>query len=411
MNREEYTNINELLSNNRVTDEVEIKKDFINNQKNILLTGATGFLGAHILYKYLEEYPNAKVYCLIRRKKDEEPRQRLLERLTYFFGKDYINKVEENIIVVVGDAITEYIFENDIDRKEVAENVSLIINSAAYVKHYGNLELFKKINTDSVQKLADFAVKNNKELIQISTLSVSGNILENGQLQQSNIKPGTIFNENKLFIGQNLDNVYAYTKFMGEKIIYDYIINQGLRGKVIRMGNLTGRFSDGKFQPNAEENAFAQRIKTIIELGVLPENLLEFDVEFTPIDFAAEAIIKLIDTNSKFNTYHLFNDNHIKMKKLNEIFKSVGIDLNIITKEEMTELITNLINNDYSRIQGIVQDLNSNKELDYTPNTKIKEDFTNFILSKKEFKWPIISEDYIKKYLKNLYEIKFLKEK
>jgi len=405
---EEYTKINELLSNNTINDSIE--KNIANEYKNILLTGATGFLGAHILYKYLEKHDNTKVYCLVRRKDGQDPEERLKERLVYFFGREYVESVENRVIVVEGDTIKEELFDNVEDKELVAKDVDVIINSAAHVKHFGNLELFDKINTESVRILSEFALNYNKKLIQISTLSVSGNILENGQIEQKHIKPGTVFNENNLFIGQNLDNVYAYTKFMGEMIVYNYIINKGLDAKVIRMGNLTGRFLDGKFQPNAEENAFAQRLKTIIELGVLPDNLLDFDVEFTPIDYAAEAIITLINTNNKYNTFHLFNDNHIKMEELNKIFKEVGIDLKVISKQEMTALMTELINSDYSKIQGIVQDLNSNKELDYKPNTKIKEDFTKYVLEKNGFKWPVIDSSYIKKYLKNLYDIKFLKE-
>lgn len=407
---EDYTKINELLSNNTINDGIE-KNIVETGDKNILLTGATGFLGAHILYKYLEKYTSAKVYCLVRRKDGQDPKERLKERLVYFFGKEYVESVESRVIVVEGDTIKDELFDSVEDKELVAKDIDVIINSAAHVKHFGNLELFNKINTESVKTLAEFALKYNKKLIQISTLSVSGNILENGQIEQKHIKPGTVFNENKLFIGQNLDNVYAYTKFMGEMIVYDYIINKGLDAKVIRMGNLTGRFLDGKFQPNAEENAFAQRLKTIIELGVLPDNLLDFDVEFTPIDYAAEAVVTLINTADKFNTFHLFNDNHIKMEELNKIFKEVGIDLKIISKQEMTELVTKLINNDYSKVQGIVQDLNSSKELDYKPNTKIKEDFTKYVLKKNGFNWPVIDNSYIKKYLKNLYDIEFLKEK
>ena len=406
---EDYTKIDELLANNIISENIE-KNISDEDTKNVLLTGATGFLGAHILYKYLEKYNNAKIYCLVRRKDGQDPEERLRERLVYFFGKEYVDSISNNVIVKEGDTIKEDLFDNVSDKELVAEDVDIIINSAAHVKHFGNLELFDKINTESVKALADFALNYNKRFIQISTLSVSGNILENGQIEQKHIKPGTIFDENKLFIGQNLDNVYAYTKFMGEMIVYDYIINKGLDAKVIRMGNLTGRFLDGKFQPNAEENAFAQRLKTIIELGVLPDNLLDFDVEFTPIDYAAEAVVTLINTDDKYNTFHLFNDNHIKMEALNRIFKEVGINLEIISKQEMTNLMTDLINSDYSKIQGIVQDLNSHKELDYKPNTKIKEDFTKYILEKNGFKWPVIDDSYIKKYLKNLYDIKFLKE-
>ena len=289
-------------------------------------------------------------------------------------------------------------------------NVDTIINSAAYVKHYGDIELFKKINYNAVKNIANFAMENNKRLIHISTLSVSGNILEVGQIDQVDIVKGTIFNENNLYIGQNLDNVYAYTKFLGEKVVYEYIL-KGLDAKVIRMGNLTSRTADGKFQPNVEENAFANRLKTIINLGVVPNNLLDFNVEFTPIDLAAKAISLLATTSNEFNTYHLFNHNHIVMSKLDKILSKLGYELKHITKKQMTELIEFYSNQDngYEMVQGIIQDLNRDKELDYTPNTIIKSDFTIDVLKTIGFEWPEIDEEYITKYIDYLKKIDFLR--
>ena len=405
--KKDFSKINNILANNVINADIS---SLNSKRENLFLTGATGFLGAHILYKYLEKHKKSKVYCLVRKKDNINPEKRLKEKLIYFFGSDYVESITDRLIVIEGDIINEDIFVDSKDKKMVIDNADIIINSAAHVKHFGKLDLFYKLNTEAVKNLAEFALKNDKKFIQISTLSVSGNILENGQIEQKNISRGTIFNETNLFIGQNLDNVYAYTKFMGEEIVYNYIIEKGLKAKVIRMGNLTGRFFDGKFQPNADENAFAQRLKTILELGVLPSNLLDFDVEFTPIDYAAEAIVTLLNIDFKYNTFHLFNDNHIKMSELNKVFMQMDINLKIISKNDMTKLMQDLIENDYNKVRGIVQDLNSKKELDYNPNTKIKEDFTKFVLNKNNFIWPNIDSEYIRKYLKNLYDVGFLKE-
>lgn len=398
----DFTKIDKLLSENVLNEDKNIS---VRTNKNILLTGATGFLGAHILNKYLEKNTSAKVYCVVRAK-GKTGEERLKERLEYFFGKEYVEKVKDKIIVIEGDIIDKDLFDGK--NLDVLKDIDIVINSAAYVKHFGSLELFKKINTESVEYLADLAIKYDKELVQISTLSVSGNILENGQVEQTGIVPGTVFNENKLYIGQDLDNVYAYSKFLGEKVVFDKIISCGLKGKVIRMGNLTGRLKDGKFQPNIEENAFAQRLKTIIDLKLLPENLLDFDVEFTPIDCAAEAIVHLASLDTKYSVFHLFNDNHIKMCELNEMFKALNIDLKTISKDEMTKVVTELLDKDYVKVQGIAQDLNASKELDYNSAIKIKEDFTKEILIACGFKWPVLDIHYVEKYLRAL---DLLKEK
>ena len=401
----DYTNIEELLGLNKITDaEIMIKP-----LGGVLLTGATGFLGAHIL-EYLLNNTESTIYCLVRKSGTYNTvEEKLLNKMNFFFGSKYDNYFNDRIKVVEGDILLDSITINEDSKQQIIDNVSTIINSAAYVKHYGNEKLFKKINTKGVEYLAKFALEYNKKLVHISTLSVSGNILEVGQIEQTNIKKGTIYNENNLYIGQNLDNIYAYTKFLGERVVYEYI-GKGLNAQIMRMGNLTSRTYDGKFQPNVEENAFANRLKTIINLNVLPENLLEFNVEFTPIDKAAEAICLLAQTK-EFNTYHIFNHNHIVMEDLDKIFKKLGINLRHISKQEMTELIDFYTNQEkgYEMVKGVIQDLNKNKELDYTPNTKIKSDFTIDVLAKLNFYWPLVNEEYITKYITYLDKINFFK--
>ena len=404
INNIDYTDINKLIRKNNISINQKVEIDF--EPKDILITGATGFLGAHILEQCLNNY-KGNIYCLMRGSNIKFETNRLRQKMKFFFGDKYNTYFDNRIKVVLGDITTEKIFSNDIDLKDV----NIIINCAAYVKHFGSIEQFEAINSKGVENLCKCCVNNNIRLIHISTLSVSGNILETGQVQQDNIKPNTIYNETNFYIGQDLDNVYAYTKFLGEKVVYDYIINKNLDAKIMRMGNLTGRYTDGKFQPNVEENAFSNRIKTIIELGVMPQNILEFYLEFTPIDKAAEAVRLLSTINADFNTFHIFNHKHAQMTFVDEVFKEIGINLQHITKKEMTILLEKYMNTEggYEKIKGLILDINKNKELDYKPNTIVKSDFTIEVLKSLGFEWNDVTSEYIKNYINYLYKINFLK--
>jgi len=401
----DYTQIDKILHNNvfNKNDNVTSEKYEI---KDIMLVGSTGFLGAHILYDYLNNY-NGIVYCLMRGKSLDSEKERLIKRLEFFFGNEKIDDMKERIKVVLGDITDSNLLDLKIDN---LNNITTVINSAACVKHFGSVEYFKRVNEYGAKNLAEFCRVNNKRLIHISTLSVSGNILETGQIEQVDIEPDTIYNETNLYIGQNLDNVYAYSKFMGEKVIYDYILD-GLDAKIMRMGNLTGRSNDGKFQPNVEENAFANRLKTIIELNVMPDNILSFYLEFTPIDYAARAVMLLTETDRKYNTYHLFNHKHAQMTFVDKVFDKIGINLKHITKKQMTELLEKYMSQEggHEKIQGLILDINKNKEIEYKPNTIVKSDFTIEILRKLNFEWLDITEDYIIRYMEYLYNIGFLK--
>ena len=110
-----------------------------------------------------------------------------------------------------------------------------------------------------------------------------------------------------------MSNVYIRTKFEAEKNIFDSI-SKGLDAYILRVGNLMPRYQDGKFQQNAAENAYLNRLLTFLQIGAIPDTLLDGYLEFTPIDYTANSIINLISHPSKQNrVFHLFNDNHIKI--------------------------------------------------------------------------------------------------
>ena len=48
----------------------------------------------------------------------------------------------------------------------------------------------------------------------------------------------------------------------------------------------------------------------------MQEKFLKHELEFTPVDCCAEAIVKIIENNPKFTVLHLFDDNFIGIKEV-----------------------------------------------------------------------------------------------
>lgn len=393
----DYTKINELISKNNNT-EFEIK-----NIGNVLLTGVTGFLGVHVLEELIESGVE-KVYCLIRNKNNLDIKERFDKHLKFFFSNSKVEKIKSRTVLINGDLTKENILDDSLEDLDI----TTVINCAARVAHYGDLEKFEEINVKGVDNLIKYCLDNNKELIHISTLSVSGNLLEGGQIIQKGIKDGTEFDETKLYVGQDLDNVYVYTKYMAEKNILDNVANKGLNAKIIRVGNLTGRYRDGKFQPNVEENAFSGRIKSIIQLKVMPENLLNLYLEMTPIDYTAKAIVKLSKIKSDNTIFHLFNDNHAYVPFIMECFKELGINLRIISRDKMKEILNEGIRENDDKVSGLISDIGKSGMLEYNTNILVKSDTTKKILEKLQFKWPKVTSEYFKKYINYLKNIGYV---
>lgn len=394
----DFSKIDKLLSVNNTDSLNDITKK---EPGNIILTGATGFLGAHIL-SYILDNTNLKVYCLLRPDLSIDINTKLMKRLNYYFGDKYMNLLNSRVFAISSD-ISSVGLGLDIDTINLLNNnATCVINSAAIVKHYGNYSDFERVNVFGVKNLVRFCTKYHKKFVQISTISVSGNTLFDLAINKSNFTEDVEFNETNLYIGQSLENVYVRSKFEAEKIVLENIIYNGLDGLILRIGNITNRSTDGKFQPNSSENAFANRLKAFLELKCVPNYLKNIYAEFSPVDNVAEAVYKSICYANNINVLHVYNSNHLQMSDLvdflpNDKLKFVNDD---VFDKELREFMNS---SDRSNpISYLVNDLDKEKHLNYNNTIKIKNDFTNKFFDKINFKWSAIDKDYIFKLINNI---------
>ena len=367
----------------------------VNTENNILLTGGTGFLGIHILEEFLNK-ETGKIYIIIRKDAGSTVREKLLNKMHYYFEEKYDKFMENRIFAIQGDITKSGFGLNQKELFDIANSINVIVNSAAKVSHYGNYQDFYNINVKSVEKIVEFAKAFNKKIFHISTLSISGNAFMNDKLVQQEFDKEIIFNENKFFIGQKLDNVYVRSKFEAEKIILDSILN-GVDAYILRMGNLMPRYKDGKFQDNISENAYIERLKSFEELGCIPEYLMKTYLEFTPIDYTAKAIMKIIEsTNNKNRIYHLFNHNHVYIEILLKIINQFEDIIKIVSEEEFKRKIKNIIkSSDSQKIAHLINDLDNELNLSYDSKIKIDSNHSIRLLDVYGFKWPNIDKRYL----------------
>lgn len=404
----EVNNFDSILKNS-ITMPTELK---YNSLGNILLTGVTGFLGVHILSSILTN-ENSKVYCLIRTEPGLTIEQKLLNKLHYYFDKKYDNLIGTRIIPVQADITVPNFGLSQSTLNKLSDEIDIVINSAAKVSHYGNYSDYKKINVDGTQNLVDFCLKNNKRFYQISTLSVSGNSFIDDSYIKQDFESDIDFNENNFYINQSLDNVYIRSKFEAEKIVLNNILN-GLDGYILRVGNLMNRFTDGKFQPNVNENAYINRLISYYKIGCIPNYLLDGYLELTPVDCCANAILKILQYNSKTNRiFHLLNHKTIDIYRFINILNKFYDKISIVNNETFLKTIDKILNNPYSNdiLSGIINDFDENRKIVYSSPVKIKSGFSIKYLNKVGFDWPELDEDYIKKFLDFFYNLNYFKRK
>ncbi len=368
---------------------------------HILLLGCTGYLGIHLLYELLTQ-SSCNVTCIIRSKDSKSPIDRLSKLYRFYFNR----KLPTDRITIIDSDITKPNLGLGVRKcKELLQTIDLVINSAANVKYYGDYEKFKKINVDVVQSLIALCIENTIQLIHISTLGVSGNYLVNHQKNYNN------FDENDFYIGQQYDeNVYIHTKFEAEKLIYEKI-QEGLSASIFRVGNLTSRHSDGGFQQNFESNAFYNILMMILKYHILPNTMINEFLEFTPVDYCAQSILKLIfNVETDKYVFHLFNENYIQVSELLKIFDSLGFRTSILSGNEFKQRIVALSNQypEENILKGVVNDLDDTLGLSFSTTINQKNLNTNSCLESLNFEWPTITKEYIEKIINYLRKKNYL---
>ena len=398
-----FNKINEIVSNfSKDTNSHPIKSKY-----NILFTGSTGFLGSHLLSTILDD-PNkiGKVYCTMRPKKNITPRDRLLEKIHFYFGNKYDKTFDKHIEIIECDLSKKY-FGLSINKfNKLQKEIDIVIHSAANVKHYGKYSSFEKTNITGTKHIVEFCTKNKIPLHHISTMTVSGNYL----LKQNYTKKS--FNENSFYINQNYDqNVYSKSKLLAESLIIEAISN-GLPATIYRVGDLTGRYSDGLFQENINENALYLRLKSILEIGYISETVLKNPLEFSPVDYAALAIKNIIwSDKNKNRIFNIYNSNLISTEQILSFMENNNSSITILNKNDFSKLIDELSKNEeeQQKLIGIINDFTADKDLVYNYTIKQKNTITCKYLKNLGFKWPKINNEYLTKLLNYMKKVNFIK--
>lgn len=374
--------------------------------KNILLTGATGFLGIHILDSFLSR-ETGNIYCLVRKGGNITSKEKLCKKLQYYFGDKYIDLIDKRIFVVTGNILKPNFGLSQKQLESLSKNIDTVINCAANVSHFGNYDDFYNSNVKSVQLIVDFCKNYNKKLYHVSTTSISGSGLDLSLLYKKIKKNKLILNESKLYMGQIIDNVYARTKFEAESIVLHSIAN-GLDGYILRMGNLMPRYSDGVFQENVLTNSFISKIISFIKIGIVPKYLLMNKLEFTPVDCAANAIFNVVTNTTKNNRiFHLYNHHNISVKKFIKSLQYNNFSVSILGDEEFKKRIKLMLSDNSSKnlLKNLIDDFDNDLNLNYKIDIMVKSKYTIKYLKKTGFKWPKINSDYLNRFINLLRKV------
>ena len=357
------------------------------------LTGCTGFLGSHVLKELLNN--GIETVALVRGNEALDAETRLSAMMAYYFDSPLDEELETYVKVIDGEITNE-----DLGEKLKNEKIDTIINCAAIVKHFANDDSIERINVGGVENLIKIAKYHGARLVQISTLSVAGENIDN------KFPPSFRMTENMLYFGQDISNKYVNSKFKAEKAILN-AVREGFDGKVIRVGNLMGRQSDGEFQINSITNSFIKSLKAYNAVGYFPVSACDTTVDFSPIDEVAKAVVTLAKTGSQFTVFHAANSHELQMGDVIEAMNENGYDIKTVPDAVFGEKLAEMMRDEKRSM--LASSLLTYSSSDNHVHTFIKSDntFTVKALYRLGFRWPITDAGYLARVIEGLKTLEF----
>jgi thioester reductase-like protein len=354
----------------------------------ILVTGAAGFLGIHLV-KALLKQTTAKIYCLIRKGKHDSASDKLLKSVKQYQLDADISLNNPRVIVIPGDlSQKKFGLSSDIYSK-LAENIDLIYHCAAEVHMLANYLKLRAANVFGTAEVIRFATyKIDKPIHFISTLSAANIVID-----------GLVAETEPDYQMRTLKNGYGISKWVAENLITQ-IKKRGLRTYIYRMGNIFGQSNTGITNLN---DFLLITIKGCIQLGYAP-NWNE-KIKILPVDFVSHVIItmSLLSNQNKHDVYHIDQPNGIAWTDLISWLNDYGYKIKLCSVSEWQNHLRSIDQDNalfpfvsYFLAQEAVDEL------------EVSMSHTNEILNQLKIPIPRIDETLLTNYFNKLNEIGFI---
>ena len=251
----------------------------LSEASSVLVTGATGYLGAFLLAELLRTTgQSTRYYCLVRDRASGhgKPGNRVLETLK-FYGL-LRQSMEGRIVPVLGDISRPQMGLDSERYQELAEEIDLIFHCAASVNYAYPYAVAKPHTVDGTSEALRFACTAGTKTMQY--------ISSNGVFPGGDEAP---YLENKqidAFVDR-MEGGYNQAKWVAERLVWS-AISRGLPACIFRPGNIGHHSSTGTVNPNDFQSLI---IKACARSGSAPM-VPDWRFEMTPVDFLVTAIAK-----------------------------------------------------------------------------------------------------------------------
>ncbi|WP_052434683.1 amino acid adenylation domain-containing protein [Streptacidiphilus melanogenes] len=284
---------------------------------HVLLTGATGLCGSHML-AYLLEHTRARVHCLVRAADGEQAWERVRAAHQRFLRRDLPAVLRnQRILLVPGDLSRPRLGLPLEVFAELGNTVDLVYHLGGLVNFIYPYQDLRGANVDSVRELVRLAAPRSVPLHYASSLAVMAGFGAAG------IR--TVSEETPLDYADYLSVGYVETKWVAEAMLRQ-AAEEGVPVTVYRLQDITGSLDTGVLNTSTEICAL---IRFIADTGQCPAVGLPLD--FLPADVFARAVGHISTTRpARGRVYHLTNPRPALISSLADCLRLHGYPVELV---------------------------------------------------------------------------------
>jgi amino acid adenylation domain-containing protein/thioester reductase-like protein len=290
--------------------------------KNILLTGATGFLGAFMLRELMRQ-TSARIHCLVRCSDQEQGRRRIQQTLERFmiWEDAYLDR----IVALPGDLSQSLLGLSEDEFQKLSLELDSIYHSGANVGFLDSYYRLKATNVGGTKEIIKLACRGRvKPLHHVSSLSAFVSI--------GHTDDGVFWENQPLPRWQHRGGGYAQSKWVSERIVL-IARSRGLPVTLYRPGAVTGDSQTGAWNT---DDMMCRLIMGCIQIGSAP--YADTSLPLTPVDFTAQAIVYLSRKKEAFSKiYHITNPKPASAATIVRDIAALGYPLKFVWFDEWQE--------------------------------------------------------------------------
>ncbi|WP_391530821.1 thioester reductase domain-containing protein, partial [Candidatus Frankia nodulisporulans] len=295
--------------------------------REVLLTGATGFLGAFLLAELLRR-TDARVHCLVRATDPTAGLDRLRATLTRY--RHWDEAFAARIVAVPGDLGRPGFGLRPADLDELAATLDLIVHNGASVSMIAPYESLRAANVDATTEVLRLAARVRvKPVHYVSTVGVA--IAAHGN-------PPLLTEDRRVDPGQLEPGGYPLSKWVAEELAAQAAA-RGLPVAVYRPGRVSG---DSRTGVGTTDDVLWSYVQAVVQTGVVPDDasLRGLDLGLVPVDYVVAALVELALTRPATGTvYHLTNPRPTLLGNLLDRLGALGYPSTVVSEQAWREAL------------------------------------------------------------------------